>query len=196
MIQVLSLMATHSEVGTGDGNLIRGHILVQQAKKVHTRRFIKPKSRIHAGSLYTKLRIRRFAIYQVGYTCSFMNGKERTCRKAYFWSVVVSPRYLSLCFWTKVSRQTCWSLELSWWYWVTMVLDRGIVKGLNLYKEKITRPKCVCVSDEYLMKCEIQMLVMGWWSEPRFHSCGGWWMMEWDLKAWDDYLHMVWLWID
>jgi len=107
MIQVLSLMATHSEVGTGDGNLIRGHILVQQAKKVHTRRFIKPKSRIHAGSLYTKLRIRRFAIYQVGYTCSFMNGKERTCRKAYFWSVVVSPRYLSLCFWTKVSRQTC-----------------------------------------------------------------------------------------
>ena len=46
-----------------------------------------------------------------------------------------------------------------------MVLDRGIVKGLNLYKEKIIRQRygsSVCVSDEYLMKCEIQMLVMGW----------------------------------
>ena len=51
MIQVLSLMATHSEVGTGDGNLIRRQILVQYAKKVHTRRFIKPKSRVHAGWL-------------------------------------------------------------------------------------------------------------------------------------------------
>jgi hypothetical protein len=33
MFQVLSLMATHSEVGTGDGNLIRGQISVQQDKK-------------------------------------------------------------------------------------------------------------------------------------------------------------------
>ena len=60
MIQVFSLMATHSEVNIGDGNLIRGQILVQQVKK-----------EIQAGSLYTKSRIRRFAIYQVGYTSRF-----------------------------------------------------------------------------------------------------------------------------
>ena len=33
MIQVLSLMETHSETGTSDGNLIRGQISVQQDKK-------------------------------------------------------------------------------------------------------------------------------------------------------------------
>ena len=45
-----------------------------------------------------------------------------------------------------------------------MVLDRGIVKGLSLYKEKIIRPNLgqECVSDEDLRKCEIQVLVMGW----------------------------------
>ena len=43
-----------------------------------------------------------------------------------------------------------------------MVLARGIVKGLRLYKEKIIRQKCVSMSDEDLRKCEIQVLVMGW----------------------------------
>jgi hypothetical protein len=76
-------------------------------EKFHIRRFIKPKMRIHAGTLYTKSRIRRFAIYEVAYTRGFMNIKERTCREASLWSVVVSPRYLSLCCWTKVSRQSC-----------------------------------------------------------------------------------------
>ena len=37
-----------------------------------------------------------------------------------------------------------------------MVLDHGIERGLNLYKEnKIIRPKGKCASDEYVMKCEI-----------------------------------------
>ena len=48
MIQVLSLMATHSETGTGDGILIRGQILIQQDRKGKY---------IHAGSLYTKSRV-------------------------------------------------------------------------------------------------------------------------------------------
>ena len=96
-------------------------------EKSHTRRFIKPKLRIHTGTLYTKLQIRRLAIYEVAYTRSFLNKKNRTCREAFFWSVVVSPRYLSLCFWTKVSRQLCWSQVLKLmvlyyygfgpWYW-------------------------------------------------------------------------------
>jgi len=54
MFQVLSLMATHSEVGTGDGNLIRGQISVQQDKK-----------EIYAGSS------RRIRVYtQVGFSKS------------------------------------------------------------------------------------------------------------------------------
>ena len=48
MIQVLSLMLTHSETGTGDGNLIRGQILIQQDRK---------RKYIYAGSLYTKSRV-------------------------------------------------------------------------------------------------------------------------------------------
>ena len=45
-----------------------------------------------------------------------------------------------------------------------MVLDHGIEQGLNLYKEKIIRPSGEqgCGSDGDLIKCEIQMLVMGW----------------------------------
>ena len=35
-----------------------------------------------------------------------------------------------------------------------MVLARGIVKGLRLYKEKIIRQKVVCMSDEDLRKCD------------------------------------------
>ena len=81
-------------------------------EKFHIRRFIKPKMRIHAGTLYTKSWIRSLAIYEVAYTRNSMNRKGRACREAYFWSVVVSPRYLSLCFWTKVSRQSCWSRVL------------------------------------------------------------------------------------
>jgi len=54
MIQVLSLMATHSETGTSDGNLIRGQISVQQDKK-----------EIYAGSL------RKTSAYtQVGFSKS------------------------------------------------------------------------------------------------------------------------------
>jgi len=36
-----------------------------------------------------------------------------------------------------------------------MVLDHGIERSLNLYKEKIIRPRGRRASDEYLMKCEI-----------------------------------------
>ena len=45
-----------------------------------------------------------------------------------------------------------------------MVLDHGIEQGLRLYKEKIIRPRgCASVRcDGDLIKCEIQMLVMGW----------------------------------
>ena len=35
-------------------------------------------------------------------------------------------------FWTMASRQTCWSLVLSWWYWFVMVLDHCIKQGLRL----------------------------------------------------------------
>ena len=95
--------------------------------KFHIRRLIKLKLRIHAGTLYTKSRIRRFSMYEVVYTRRFMNRKGRTCREASLWSVVVSPRYLSLCCWTKVPRQSCWSRVLKLmvlyyygfgsWYW-------------------------------------------------------------------------------
>ena len=66
MIQVLSLMATHSEVGTGAQRLvqvIRGQILVQHAKKVH---------------------IRRFSIYQVACTRCLASVKARVCGKLIF----------------------------------------------------------------------------------------------------------------
>ena len=54
MFQVLSLMATHSKVGIGDGNLIRGQISVQQDKE-----------EIYAGSS------RRKSVYtQVGFSKS------------------------------------------------------------------------------------------------------------------------------
>ena len=90
MIQVLSLMATHSEEGTGDGNLIREQILVQHAKKVHTRRFVKPKSRVHAGWIQQK----------------------RVYVEKYLWSMAVSPWKLCLWFRTIVSRRACRSLVL------------------------------------------------------------------------------------
>ena len=61
MIQVLSLMETHSETGTGDGNLIRGQILVQQDKK-----------EIYAGS------VRKISVYmQVGFS-----------KSAYMWKML------------------------------------------------------------------------------------------------------------
>jgi len=41
-----------------------------------------------------------------------------------------------------------------------MVWENGFERSINLYKERIIRPRCVWASDEYLMKCEIQMLVM------------------------------------
>ena len=90
MIQVLSLMATHSEVGTGDGNLIRRQILVQHAKEVHIRMFVKPKSRVHASWIQ----------------------KKRVYVEKYLWSMVVSPWKLCLWFRTIVSRRACRSLVL------------------------------------------------------------------------------------
>ena len=74
-----------SEVGTGDENLIRRQILVQYTKKVHTRRFVKPKSRVHAGWLQ----------------------KKRMSVEKYFWSMAVSPWKLCLWFRTIVSRRAC-----------------------------------------------------------------------------------------
>ena len=53
-------------------------------------------------------------------------------KRTYLWSMVVSPWYLNLWFWTMVPRQKCWSQVLGSWYCVIMVLDRGIVKGLRL----------------------------------------------------------------
>jgi len=84
---------------------------------------------IYAGSsrqshVYT--RVGRFE-GAYAYTCTFMQGKARICWKTYLWSRVVSPWYLSLWFWTMVSRQKCWSqsiglVVLSYygfgpWYW-------------------------------------------------------------------------------
>ena len=79
-----------SEVGTSDGNLIRRQILVQHGKKVHTRRFVKPKSRVHAGWLQQK----------------------RVYVEKYLWSMAVSPWKLCLWFRTIVSRRACRSLVL------------------------------------------------------------------------------------
>lgn len=62
-------MATHSETGTGDGNLIRGQILVQQDKK-----------EIYAGS------VRKISVYtQVRFS------KSAYMWKTYFRTVAVSP---------------------------------------------------------------------------------------------------------
>jgi len=66
------------------------------------------------------------------YTRTFMQGKARICWKTYLWSVVVSPWYLNLRFWTMVSRQKCCPQVLSPRYCVIMVLDCGIEKGLRL----------------------------------------------------------------
>ena len=108
------------------------------------------KSRIYAGSLYTKSRIhagytRKFlgiqkCIYTrvcwsevaYAYARTSMHGKACTCGKTYFepWRLVLGN--WTYGFWTMASRQTCWSLVLSWWYWFVMVLDHGIEQGLRL----------------------------------------------------------------
>ena len=102
MIQVLSLMATLFDD--------RSPFRLQNEEKSHIRRLIKSKLRIHAGDMHTKSRIRRRAIYEGAYTRRCMNRKGRICREVSFWSMVVSPRYLCPCLWTKVPRQSCRSL--------------------------------------------------------------------------------------
>jgi len=127
--EIVGILAQVWCYGTGvvlDGNSLWWQISVQTTR-------IKRKF-IYAGSLrpcrvYTQVRLYKSAY---AYTRTFMQRKARICWKTYLWSMTVSPWNLNLWFWTMVSRQTCWSLVLSWWYCVTMVLDRGIVKGLRL----------------------------------------------------------------
>jgi len=83
------------------------------------------------------------------YTCTFTEGKAHTCWKTKFLSVVFGPWYFGIGPWYSVRG-------IHPRYHSYVVLDHGIKRGLNLYKEKkIIRPKCKCASDEYMMKCEI-----------------------------------------
>ena len=74
-----------SEVGTGDGNLIRGQISVQQDKK-----------EIYAG-LSKRIRVYTQVCF----------SKSAYMWKTYLWSVAVIPWKLCLWFWTMASRRTC-----------------------------------------------------------------------------------------
>ena len=135
--------------------------------------------------MYQVAYIRRFAIYQVAYTCrlysqvfwvyknaytrGFVDQKSRmrmhalpcTEKRIHVGKITFGPWRLVLGiwtygFWTMASRQTCWSLVLSWWYWFGMVLDHGIEQSLRLYKEKKIIRQMLGESLEYLMKDEIQ----------------------------------------
>ena len=95
------------------------------------------KLRIHKVSPYTKACIRTHAVSQ----------KERR----------VHVRKLSFFPWYLVRGIDPWPQVLGPRYWSYVVLDHGIERGLNLYKEdKIIRPRGEKgESIEYLMKCEI-----------------------------------------
>ena len=68
------------------------------------------------------------------YTCRFTKGKARTCRKTKFWSMVFGPSYFGIG-----PRYLIQSVDPRYWFY--MVFDHGIEKILNLYKEKIIRPR-------------------------------------------------------
>ena len=132
------------------------------------------------------------------YTCTFMQGKVRICWRTYFWSVVVSPWYLNLWFWTIVSRQMCWSQVLGPWYWFVMVLDHGIEQGLSYKRRRISLGKCIEKVLNICWSMRSNMQVMGWWciawSELR-RDLIGWWRtrsndrsgskgLKWTISIW------------
>ena len=126
-----------------------------------------PRKFIHAGSLSPS------GVYtQVGFS------KSACMWKTYLWSTAVIPWKLCLWFWTLAPRRTCWSLVLSWWNWVPMVLALGIEQGLRLYKEKETIRQRIGKDLNIWWNIRSSMQVIGWWriawSELR-RDLIGWW---------------------
>jgi len=108
------------------------------------------------------------------------------------WSMVFGSRY-----WPQVFGSRYWPHVLGPRYWSYVVLNHGIERGINLYKEKtIIRSKHKYVSGEYFMKCEIDYAGYGYvmLSEGCTNVLNeGWWTGIMKTKA--HYHYMVWSWI-